>query len=252
MLRRQCTSSFVLLRSDLKASFSKLNSKKFSKPFITHRLNPASFPSTGFPLTFPNNQPPKMAEISSAVVVTTSAVALVSGFLLGVYSIRGYLISPELVAERNANYTDPVESEESDIDEDDTILDHAPNWSNGEDADRRQGLRASESAASSKSDVAGEKKINPSEECKLVLVVRTDLGMTKGMLTTNPPPPSPEKKKPPSLPRGVVRWAKYVNHNSHTQQAKSLHKPATRLSHATNPFPAPQQKKVQSLAPPRF
>lgn len=128
-----------------------------------------------------------MSEISSAVVVTTSAVALVSGFLLGVYSIRGYLISPELTAERDSNYTDPVESEESDIDEDDTILDHAPNWSNGEDADRRQGLRASKSsssaaaASSSKSGAAGEKKINTNEECKLVLVVRTDLGMTKGM-----------------------------------------------------------------------
>lgn len=60
-----------------------------------------------------------------------------------------------------------MESEESDIDEEDTILDHAPNWSNGFEADKKQGLRASTSQPIT-------------EECKLVLVVRTDLGMTKG------------------------------------------------------------------------
>ncbi|KAK4228381.1 peptidyl-tRNA hydrolase 2 [Podospora fimiseda] len=116
--------------------------------------------------------------VSSGVVVTTSAISLVSGFLLGVYAIRGYLISPALTAEREANWKDPVESEESDIDEDDTILDHAPNWSNGEEADRRQGLRASSSSKTTSSSSA----INTNEECKLVLVVRTDLGMTKGKI----------------------------------------------------------------------
>ncbi|KAK3997167.1 peptidyl-tRNA hydrolase PTH2-domain-containing protein [Cladorrhinum sp. PSN332] len=135
--------------------------------------------------------------VSSSVVVTTSAVALVSGFLLGVYAIRGYLISPALTAERESNWKDPVESEESDIDEDDTILDHAPNWSNGEEADRRQGLRATPSSSTttktktktktisssfSSSSSENKTKINPNEECKLVLVVRTDLGMTKGKI----------------------------------------------------------------------
>lgn len=62
-----------------------------------------------------------------------------------------------------------MESEESDIDEEDTILDHAPNWSNGFEADKKQGLRASTSQPIT-------------EECKLVLVVRTDLGMTKGKI----------------------------------------------------------------------
>ncbi|EFQ30064.1 peptidyl-tRNA hydrolase PTH2 [Colletotrichum graminicola] len=128
---------------------------------------------------------------SEAVVISTSIVALMTGFILGVYSIRGYLISPELRAEARANTDDPVESDESDIDEDDTVLDHAPNWANGEAADRRDGLRqrniaSSEKTASSKTS----KKPNPSaapladsnEECKLVLVVRTDLGMTKGKM----------------------------------------------------------------------
>lgn len=110
--------------------------------------------------------------VSPVAVVATSIVALISGFLLGIYSIRGYLISPALKAERDGNWKDPVESEESDIDEDDTILDHAPNWANGEEADRRQGLRAAPQPAPLKSG----------EECKLVLVVRTDLGMTKGLL----------------------------------------------------------------------
>ncbi|TDZ31113.1 Peptidyl-tRNA hydrolase 2 [Colletotrichum spinosum] len=123
----------------------------------------------------------------SAVVLSTTFVAFLSGFMLGVYSIRGYFISPDLRAEARANIDDPVESEESDIDEDDTILDHAPNWSNAEDADVRQGLRQRQVASADKKKT---KKPNPEsaplvdskEECKLVLVVRTDLGMTKGKM----------------------------------------------------------------------
>ncbi|KAI3555271.1 peptidyl-tRNA hydrolase PTH2 [Colletotrichum abscissum] len=124
----------------------------------------------------------------TAVVLSTSIVALMTGFLLGVYSIRGYLISPELRSEARANFDDPVESEESDIDEDDTVLDHAPNWANGLDADRRDGLRqrkgnTSEKPASSKKpNPAGTPLVDNNEECKLVLVVRTDLGMTKGKM----------------------------------------------------------------------
>ncbi|KAK0705210.1 peptidyl-tRNA hydrolase PTH2-domain-containing protein [Lasiosphaeris hirsuta] len=125
--------------------------------------------------------------ISSGVVVSTSIVALITGFFLGVYSIRGYLISPALEAERQGTWKDPVESEESDVDEDDTILDHAPNWDNGEEADRRQGLRASAAAAAKPKVAAKETSssvLTPreTEECKLVLVVRTDLGMTKGKI----------------------------------------------------------------------
>lgn len=118
-----------------------------------------------------------MSEISSAVVVTTSIVAFISGFGLGVYAIRGWLISPDLAAERDANIHDPLESDESDIDEEEALLDHAPNWSNGVEADRRQGLRASSQQQSTSSPTP---QFNPNEECKLVLVVRTDLGMTKG------------------------------------------------------------------------
>ncbi|KXJ96671.1 peptidyl-tRNA hydrolase PTH2-domain-containing protein [Microdochium bolleyi] len=140
----------------------------------------------------------------TAVIIGTSIVTFLTGFFLGVYSVRGYLISPDLRAERTSNLKDPIESDESDIDEDDTILDHAPNWSNGLDADRKQGLRleqeeedkaTAEKTKSSKkkggkkggaeanAPAAGQaKEGSPNEECKLVLVVRTDLGMTKGKI----------------------------------------------------------------------
>ncbi|KAL2680576.1 hypothetical protein Neosp_008178 [[Neocosmospora] mangrovei] len=111
----------------------------------------------------------------TGLILSTAFTALLTGYAFGVWTIRGYLISPDLVEERRRNLHDPEESEESDVDEDDSLLDHAPNWANGPDADRRQGLKAE------------EKKEEPvvkdnGEECKLVLVVRTDLGMTKGKI----------------------------------------------------------------------
>ncbi|KKA30818.1 hypothetical protein TD95_005057 [Thielaviopsis punctulata] len=114
---------------------------------------------------------------NSAVVISTSFVAFLTGFILGVYSIRGYFISPDLVEERRRNLNDPEESAESDID-DDLVLDHAPNWANGVDADMRDGLR-SHPVRQAKPEKEGE---DVREECKLVLVVRTDLGMTKGKI----------------------------------------------------------------------
>ncbi|SPO05781.1 related to PTH2 - Aminoacyl-tRNA hydrolase [Cephalotrichum gorgonifer] len=115
------------------------------------------------------------------VLLSTAIVSVFSGFLLGVYAIRGYLISPELAKEAKANYVDPVESDESDIDEADTILDHAPNWSNGEAADKRDGLKAKPTAPAETSKPKAA-IVDSDEECKLVLVVRTDLGMTKGKI----------------------------------------------------------------------
>ncbi|KAI0116276.1 PTH2-domain-containing protein [Nemania sp. FL0031] len=155
-----------------------------------------------------------MAESSTAstVLITTSLVAFFSGFALGIYSIRGYLVPPSLKSARRQRLNDPVESDESDVDEDDTILDHAPNWANGPEADRRQGLRVGEDEADEKKSKKKQKGkstedsttearsakqeaeaanprqaatnpgSNPNEECKLVLVVRTDLGMTKGKI----------------------------------------------------------------------
>jgi PTH2 family peptidyl-tRNA hydrolase len=120
----------------------------------------------------------------SSVVVTTSIATFITGYIFGIYTIRGYLISPALSEERKNFYQDPVESEESDVDEKDTLLDHAPNWANSEEADSRDGLRARlvPSAKHNKKVAAstGPSVPDSNEECKLVLVVRTDLGMTKG------------------------------------------------------------------------
>lgn len=91
-----------------------------------------------------------------------------------------------------SNYDDEEESEEEDIDE--SILDHAPNWANGLEADKRDGLRAtSASVKKEKKVVVKKEESNPvvkmedipqdnGEPCKMVLVVRTDLGMTKGKI----------------------------------------------------------------------
>jgi PTH2 family peptidyl-tRNA hydrolase len=165
-----------------------------------------------------------MAESHGATtaIITTTLVAFISGFALGIYSIRGYIVPPSVTAARRQRLNDPVESAESDIDEDDTILDHAPNWANGAEADRKQGLRIEgeeksnnvkqrkkkqkevEDARKEKEEEATRRNTkaeseldpeiarlgaavpinagsNPNEECKLVLVVRTDLGMTKGV-----------------------------------------------------------------------
>ncbi|PTB63030.1 PTH2-domain-containing protein [Trichoderma citrinoviride] len=114
----------------------------------------------------------------TGMILTTALASFVTGYMFGIFTTRGYLISPALAEERRRYHNDPVESDESDVDVDGTPLDHAPNWANGLDADRRQGLRFRESGAAERKSLMGES----SEECKLVLVVRTDLGMTKGKI----------------------------------------------------------------------
>ncbi|TQW00007.1 hypothetical protein V2A60_005420 [Cordyceps javanica] len=147
---------------------------------------------------------------NTTVAITTALTTFVTGYIFGLYASRGYLFSPALQAERRGNLQDPVESEESDVDEDDSLLDHAPNWSNGKAADVKQGLRFGAR------DAAPKLKLT-NEECKLVLVVRTDLGMTKGKiaaqcshatlacykaLASNPDPNSTARKM-------LARWEKY-------------------------------------------
>ena len=197
--------------------------------------------------------------ISPQMVVTTSLVALVSGFLLGVYAIRGYVISPELKKEREGKWTDPVESEESDIDEDDTILDHAPNWTNGEEADRRQGLRASVSGGSNKptpapaSASAAGKLAAPkgNEECKLVLVVRTDLGMTKGIYVLSPFFPSRVHTYVYTHTSTIIESLK-LTATLPSFQAKSQRNAATRRWHATKPSSAPRKRTPHPPRPSCF
>lgn len=192
---------------------------------------------------------------STLVVMTTSIVALISGFMLGVYSIKGYLISPELSKESRANYEDPVDSDETDIDEDATVLDHAPNWANGEEADRKQGLRmrkgASDDSKKTKTkQLAGSEEASkgPSvedtgEECKLVLVVRTDLGMTKGEYTMHLPLCSF-----PHFQRGLaLRYG-----TDSFQQAKLQHNAPTQHWPAIRPSPAKPARQAPPALPPEY
>lgn len=138
---------------------------------------------------------------TTAIVLTVSIATFLGGFAFGLYAVRGWvLFGPEIAEERRRNLADEVESDESDVELDEadgnTLLDHAPNWSNSAEADRRDGLRqrganAAKGRNGKKSKT--EKLVdvddapapnaaagNSNEECKLVLVVRTDLGMTKG------------------------------------------------------------------------
>jgi hypothetical protein len=120
----------------------------------------------------------------TAVLISTAILSLITGYMLGVGSSLGLFPNPfsqsseaRAAAKRTktSNYDDEEESSEEEVDG--VLLDHAPNWANGEAADVRDGLK-----------VVKETKPeweNSTEECKLVLVVRTDLGMTKG--TLDPP-----------------------------------------------------------------
>lgn len=180
MSYRAFTSHFSYQRRPSRSRFiSGIESPTSNTKFVQYQiLNFTIIPQQNHPPAKPRtNQtlPPAMAYDDgrqTAVIIGTSIATFIGGFILGVWAIQGYIISPALVEERRRFYNDPVESEESDVEEEDTILDHAPNWANGAQADRKQGLSAAGAAAATRSSI--------SEECKLVLVVRTDLGMTKG------------------------------------------------------------------------
>ncbi|TEY84250.1 hypothetical protein BOTCAL_0018g00270 [Botryotinia calthae] len=124
----------------------------------------------------------------TAMLIGTAIIAGLSGYMIGIASSLGFFpipFMPRAPKERGiANYDDEEESEEEDIDA--SMLDHAPNWSNGLEADKRDGLRATQNNTAKKSEKKKEKSegglVDTGEECKLVLVVRTDLGMTKGKI----------------------------------------------------------------------
>ncbi len=118
-----------------------------------------------------------------AILIGTAIIAGISGYMIGIASSLGFLPIPFATktpaVHRVSNYDNEEESSEEDIDE--LVLDHAPNWANGFEADKRDGLRATAAAGSAaKEETKGPSWENSTEECKLVLVVRTDLGMTKG------------------------------------------------------------------------
>ena len=137
---------------------------------------------------------------ATSMLIGTAIVSIAAGYMLGMASSFGYLPNPFAEAKSKAprrkgdtsHYDDEEESSEEELD-DGVIIDHAPNWANGEEADKRDGLRMSaleKERAKEKKNVAPTTKRDErnelqqdwdlNEECKLVLVVRTDLGMTKG------------------------------------------------------------------------
>merc|ERR1712093_524463 len=135
-----------------------------------------------------------------AMIIGTALIAGISGYLFGIGSGLGLFPNPFVTKEARkrgiSNYDDEEESEEEDIDA--SVLDHAPNWSNGFEADKRDGLRATSAAEVKqepgikkegmdsipevKKEEAKQEMEDVNEECKMVLVVRTDLGMTKGKI----------------------------------------------------------------------
>jgi len=123
-----------------------------------------------------------------AMIIGTSIIAALSGYMFGIASSLGFFpipFMPKAPRERGiSNYDDEEESDGTDIDE--GVLDHAPNWANGLEADKRDGLRNAQKPKPAAKEVMQKTPLGDSnEECKMVLVVRTDLGMTKGMYSTD-------------------------------------------------------------------
>lgn len=139
----------------------------------------------------------KLSSEALAMIIGTAIIAGISGYMIGIASSLGLIPNPFVtkpVRKRGLeNYSDEEESGDEDIDEAVTI-DHAPNWANGFEADQRAGLRDLRPTKGFKEPVAEKKAVaedtpsweNSKEDCKLVLVVRTDLGMTKGMSLSKP------------------------------------------------------------------
>ncbi|RDW75650.1 hypothetical protein BP5796_06471 [Coleophoma crateriformis] len=130
---------------------------------------------------------PRTPPTPVVMIISTAILAGITGYMIGIASSLGFLPVPFMpkapVVRGVSNYDDEEESEEEDIDE--SILDHAPNWANGFEADKRDGLRAKAQPKEEAPAKVAESKPSwedSTEECKLVLVVRTDLGMTKGKI----------------------------------------------------------------------
>jgi PTH2 family peptidyl-tRNA hydrolase len=117
----------------------------------------------------------------TATLIGTTLLSLATGYVFGHLIGNPFAAAPPPAPKSRADtshYDDEEESSEEEID-DGVVIDHAPNWANGAEADRREGLRASARAAE-EGGVTADWDLG--EECKMVLVVRTDLGMTKGRL----------------------------------------------------------------------
>lgn len=138
-----------------------------------------------------NDQPPPTP---LALIISTAIICGLTGYMLGLGSSIGFLPNPfgAKSGKKGSRWVDSeVESSEEDIDDD--LLDHAPRW-DGESPGQgslatkaqvkpKKSKKATHKPAQEEKPVVDKAKDseNANEECKLVLVVRTDLGMTKGM-----------------------------------------------------------------------
>jgi hypothetical protein len=142
-------------------------------------LLPIAIPSEHIQTLPPHSMADRTPPTPLAMLIGTAIIAGLSGYMIGIASSLGFLPVPFATktppVRGISNYDDEEESEEEDVEE--SILDHAPNWANGLEADKRDGLRAPAPTAAQKQEASWE---DSAEEYKLVLVVRMDLGMTKG------------------------------------------------------------------------
>ncbi|POS87044.1 hypothetical protein EPUL_001931, partial [Erysiphe pulchra] len=118
------------------------------------------------------------------MLLGTVLVAGISGYMIGAASSSSRKLvsnppfaSSSIVQSRIASYSKETDTEDENVD--DEPLDHAPNWGNDIKGNTKSELK-----------VPTKNKFEPmpvwdtqhQEECKMVLVVRTDLGMTKGKI----------------------------------------------------------------------
>ncbi|KHJ32226.1 putative mitochondrially-localized peptidyl-trna hydrolase [Erysiphe necator] len=115
----------------------------------------------------------------------TVIVAGVSGYLIGATSSsrkffsKTASISSLIPGSRTINDNKIEISGDEDVDFDEELLNHAPDWEN----DDRSGTQSPSKAPRNKSvETKPSWDTQNQEECKMVLVVRTDLGMTKGKI----------------------------------------------------------------------
>lgn len=118
------------------------------------------------------------------MLLGTVIIAGISGYMIGAASSSSRrLVSNSPFASSSVTQS-RISSNEKEIDTgdenvDDELLDHAPNWGNDVKGKAKNELRV---PMKNKFEPMPVWDTQQQEECKMVLVVRTDLGMTKGKI----------------------------------------------------------------------
>ncbi|RKF79561.1 putative mitochondrially-localized peptidyl-trna hydrolase [Golovinomyces cichoracearum] len=135
------------------------------------------------------------ATAPTAMLVGTAIVAGISGYFIGVVCCRREVSSTSTSAMisdqvRTANYEDEKESEEEDVDL--ISLDHAPNWENSIEEDKKDGLRSTtKKTKQQQSEPTPNWEEKSSEECKIAAQCsHAALACYKRFLFSNPTSPT--------------------------------------------------------------